>query len=110
MSTAVKIASVESDQIDRLKSLTQELLRSARAADWDATTQLEAERRPLLYQIFGAVTPGQHIRYRALLQEILSVDREVMRLAQHRRDELAGLLHQVGHGRSALKAYESNTR
>jgi len=104
------MAPVESDRVDRLRSLTQDLLNAARAGDWDATTQLEAERRPLLYQIFGAVMPGQHIRYRALLQDILSVDREVMQLAQCRRDELAGLLHQVGHGRSALKAYESNTR
>jgi hypothetical protein len=110
VNTVVKIAAVESDQIDRLRSLTQDLLHAARAGEWDTTTQLEAERRPLLYQVFGAVTPGQHIRYRALLQDILSVDREVMLLAQCRRDELAGLLHQVGHGRSALKAYESNTR
>lgn len=110
MNTAVKMTAVESEQIDMLMSLTQDLLRSARAADWDATTQLEADRRPLLYQIFGAVTPGKHIRYRSLLQEILSVDREIMQLAQQRRDELAGLLHQVGHGRTALKAYESNTR
>lgn len=106
----VKMTAIESDQIDMLMSLTQDLLRSARAADWDETTQLEAARRPLLYQIFGAVKPGKHIRYRALLQEILSVDREIMLLAQQRRDELAGLLHQVGHGRTALKAYESNTR
>lgn len=109
MNTAVKTTAVESDQIDMLMSLTQDLLRSARAADWDATTQLEAERRPLLYQVFGSVTPGKHIRYHSLLQEILSVDREIMQLAQQRRDELASLLHQVGHGRTALKAYESNS-
>lgn len=110
MSTAVQMTTVESGQIDMLMSLSHNLLHCARAGDWDATTQLEAERRPLLYQIFGAVTRGKHIRYHTLLQDILSVDREIMQLAQQRRDELAGLLHQVGQGRTALKAYESNTR
>ncbi len=109
MSNVVQMASAARDQIDLVKSLTRELLISARAGEWDKTTLLETERRPLLYQVFGAVGQGQHVQHRALLQEILSADREIMQLAQQRRDELAGLLHQVGHGRTALKAYESNS-
>lgn len=98
------------NQIDLLKSLTRELLISARAGEWDKTTLLETERRPLLYQVFDTVSTGQHVQHQALLQEILSADREIMQLAEHRRDELGSLLHQVGHGRIALKAYESNKR
>jgi hypothetical protein len=33
-----------------------------------------------------------------------------MQLAQQRRGELGGRLRQVGHGRSALKAYDGNRR
>lgn len=110
MSKVIQMSSAARDQIDLLKSLTRELLNSARAGEWDNTTLLETERRPLLYQVFGAVSAGQHVQHHALLQEILGADREIMQLAEQRRDELGGLLQQVGHGRSALKAYESNRR
>lgn len=104
------MADAARNQIDLLKSLTRELLISARAGEWDKTTLLETERRPLLYQVFGMGSTGQHVQHQALLQEILSADREIMQLAEQRRDELGNLLQQVGHGRTALKAYESNRR
>lgn len=96
------------NDITRLRGLTQDLLNSARAGDWDAAVVIETERRPLLYTIFGEVAPGTHIRHQALLNEILAVDREIMQLAQQRRVELGGLLRQVGNGRAALKAYDEH--
>lgn len=101
------MASTPSD-VTRLRALTQELLGCAQCGDWDAAVAIETERRPLLYSVFGAVTPGTHVQHQALLNEILSADREIMQLAQQRRDELGGHLRQVGHGRSALKAYDDN--
>lgn len=98
------------DDVDRLRSLTRDLLERARSGDWDAAVDIETERRPLLYEVFGDVAPGTHVRHRDLLKEILAADQEIMLLAQQRRDELGGLLRQVGVGKSALKAYDSNRR
>ena len=98
------------NDISRLRDLTEELLSQARSGDWDAAVIVENERRPLLYKVFGEVAPGTHVQHRALLNEILTVDREIMQLAQQRRDELGGMLRQVGNGRAALKAYDDNRR
>lgn len=99
----------DSADVERLRSLTQQLLACATAADWDCAMAIEADRRPLLYQVFGDVPLGSHSRYRALLQEILAVDQEIIHLAKQRHGELSGLLRQLGQGRSACRVYESNT-
>lgn len=100
--------SASAGDIERLRAMTRELLGRARSGDWDAAVDIESERRPLLYSVFGGVAPGTHVQHRDLLNEILAADREIMLLAQQRRDELGGLLRQVGVGQSALKAYDSN--
>lgn len=100
----------QSADIQQLRSLTQQLLNSASAADWDAATAIEADRRPLMYQVFGRIVPGDHGLHQALLNEILSADREIIRLAKQRHAELAKLLRQMNQGRSAHEAYTSNSR
>lgn len=94
--------------IERLRGLTRELLKCAESGDWDGAVAIETERRPLLYSVFSEVAPGTHLQRQALLNEILVADREIMQLAQRHREELGGLLRQVGQGRSALKAYGDN--
>lgn len=87
------------------------MLAKANAGDWDAVVAIESDRRPLLPQVFGAtVTPAAHAQYQTLIIEILSADQQIIRMAQQRRDELAGLLRQVGQGRAACQAYEGNSR
>lgn len=100
--------SAPASDITRLRDLTRDLLERAQSGDWDAAVDIETERRPLLYAVFGDVAPGTHVRHRDLLDEILSADREIMQLARQRRDELGGLLRQVGQGRTALKAYDDH--
>lgn len=95
----------------QLRALTQNLLAKANAGDWDAVIAIESDRRPLLSCVFGAsVPPDIHPQYQMLINEILSADREIMHLAQQRRDELVGLLRQVGLGRTACHVYEGNSR
>ncbi|MFN2308630.1 MAG: flagellar protein FliT [Gammaproteobacteria bacterium] len=96
--------------IARLRALTQALLGSAESGDWDAVARVEGERRGLLYAVFGTDGSGAQAGRQALLNEILSADRQIVRLAQQHRDELGGLLRQVGHGRTVLKAYDDNRR
>lgn len=99
----------DTENVAKLCTLTRQLLESARAEDWEAAAQIEDTRRPLLYAVFGQVQTGTHVRRRALLNEILAADREIIALAQQRRVELADLLRQTGNGRAALKAYGANS-
>lgn len=99
----------ESERVAKLRALTQQLLDCARAEAWEEAVDIESVRRPLLYDVFGQVPGGAHARHRALLNEILDADREIIGLAQQRRTELADLLRQTGQGRAALKAYGSNS-
>lgn len=98
----------ESERIAQLRALTRRLLDCARAEAWEEAADIETLRRPLLYDVFGQVPGGSHIHHRALLNEILEADREIIALAQQRRAELADLLRQTGQGRAALKAYGAN--
>ncbi|MBI5461129.1 MAG: flagellar protein FliT [Gammaproteobacteria bacterium] len=100
----------DAGDIAQLRRLTRELLDSATAGDWDTAIAIEVDRRPLLSRVFAAGTSDTQDEYRILLNEILSVDREIMRLTQLRRDEVAGVLRQVAQGRSGCQAYESNSR
>lgn len=96
------------DEVEQLQALTGALLAAAKSGDWDKAAALEGERRPLLYRVFGEPAPGTQTQQLKLLRTILSADREIMELAQQRREELGGMLRQVGQGRTALRAYESN--
>lgn len=97
------------DNVANLRVLTQQLLEAARAEDWEAAAEIEDTRRPLLYAVFGQVQVGTHVQHRALLNEVLAADQEIIALAQQRRVELADLLRQTGNGRAALKAYGANS-
>ena len=99
----------DSDNVARLRALTQQLLESARVGEWEIAADIETERRPLLYAVFGQVEQGTHVRHRALLNEILAADREIIERAQSCREELAGMLRRTGTGRAAVKAYGANS-
>lgn len=102
------MASKATYDIERLKALSRALLASARDGEWETAASLEAERRPLLYRIFGEIPPGTHLQHQTLLNEVLLADRKIMDLAKQRQGELGSMLRQVGQGRSALRAYENN--
>lgn len=95
-----------SSPIDSLLSLTRELLGSAQAGDWDRVTELESERRSLIYAAFPAdsavaVDPDRQ----AVAREILDTDRQVMDLACQQREYLQLQLRDLKYGKSALRAY-----
>ncbi len=97
--------------LDSVLSLTRELLGSALASDWERVTTLEAERRPLIHAIFTAdATVGDDPVRRAAIREILDADRQVMDLTRQQRDWLQLQLRDLGHGRSALRAYGQNQK
>ena len=96
--------------VDEVRALTQALLDCAHSGDWDGIVALEAERRTLLYDLFESESRHAEELLRTLLTDILVMDQEIMSLTQQRCDELSDWLRQVGQRRTAMKAYDSNTR
>ena len=101
---------VSISELDQVRALTQALFDCAHSGDWEGVVALEAERRTLLYALFDGAPRPVEGPARTLISDILKMDQEVMSLTQQRRGDLSDWLRQVGHGRSALKAYDSNTR
>lgn len=103
------VNAAETESVVQLRAMTQQLLDSARAGEWEVAAAIESERRPLLYLVFGQVEQGTHARHRALLNEILAADREIIQRAQSCREELADMLRRTGTGRAAVRAYGANS-
>jgi len=99
-----------SERIEEIQRLTQSLSDHAHASNWDDVAVIEAKRRPLLLNLFDGTSHLDVETSRALLKEVLSLDQQIMSLAQQQRDALAQSLRQLGQGRTAIKAYDSNTR
>ena len=104
------IETISVDGFDQVRVLTQAMLDCAHSGDWEGIVAIEAKRRALLYALFDGVSRPAEGPARTLISDILKMDQEVMSLTQQRRGDLSDWLRQVGHGRSALKAYDSNTR
>lgn len=62
----------------QLLTLTQEMLESAQASDWDRLIELEKTRQPLFQQIFE----DNIAEHEALARQVLELDLATMQLAK----------------------------
>ncbi len=108
--SAQMVENAASERVEEIQRLTQSLSDHAHAGNWDDVAVIEAKRRPLLLNLFDGTSQLDPDTSRALLKEVLSLDEQIMSLAQQQRDELAQSLRQLGQGRTAIKAYDSNAR
>lgn len=99
-----------SERVEEIQRLTQSLSEHAHTGNWDAVAIIEAKRRPLLLTLLDGISDLDVEASRALLRDVVSHDRQIMLLAQLQRDALAQSLRQLGQGRTAIKAYDSNAR
>jgi len=104
------VQNAASERVEEIQRLTQSLSDHAHAGNWDDVAVIEAKRRPLLLNLFDSTSHLDVETSRALLQEVLSLDQQIMLLAQQQRDTLTQSLRQLGQGRTAIKAYDSNAR
>ena len=63
----------------QLLALTQEMLVSAQASDWDKLIELEQARQPLFHLVFGNNNVADN---EALAREVLKLDETTMELAR----------------------------
>ena len=93
--------------LDKITQLSNSMLTSARASDWEQLEQLELQKRELVDQTFplkGVVGDAESIVQQ--IQKIANLDKETMRLAAKGRKELSDLLSKMSTGRQAVAAYQ----
>lgn len=102
------------DRLDALVALSERMLALARAGQWLAVAEAQAERQSGL-DMLGALndlglqkddTRAQLIRAR--LQDMLDINNEMMKLGREARGALSGQLRTLADGQSARKAYLEN--
>ena len=94
-------------RINRLRSLSAELLALAQAGQWDAVTEREVQRRALLEELFQTAPPADLApQLEAAARATLDSDARLLELAQAERDQLSEHLKSLGQGRRAVQAYQ----
>jgi len=83
-------------------SLTRAMMDSARAGEIDRMVALEGQRHRLLAVVFSADTPRPSV---AEIQQVMTMDAEIMRYAEALRGDLLGKLDTLSSNRKAVAAY-----
>jgi hypothetical protein len=89
------------------------MLSSARSQDWDAVGEMELRRRELFDRVLASPGDGKPRgagdtkRLAAVIQEVLELDREMIRLGEEGRKELMGKMAAIQEGKRARNAYEN---
>jgi hypothetical protein len=103
------IASAEWEQrINRLRSLSTEMLELAQAGQWDTIPERESQRRVLLEELFQTAPPVDLApQLETAARAVLASDAELLKLAHAEMDQLGEQLKSLGQGRRVLQAYQS---
>jgi hypothetical protein len=98
----------KAQDLQQLISLSRIMLEKAREESWDDVFALEAERSELIRLFF--LEPVQQADADAVaagIQEIMTIDRDIMALGALKRLDLAQTLQTMDQGKKAVKAYTS---
>lgn len=95
------------------RSLTREMLSSARERDWDGLLEFEQKRRILLEGLVGHdasadAEAGSREQLAAIIRDILEADAEIKTLVEAWMGELQLILNSIGTEKKLNKAYESS--
>jgi len=90
---------------EQVIELSEQMLQTTQAEDWDKLEQIEEERRTLIY----ASTPPSDAEGRAevlqVIQKILELDRQVIALCEKGQQALAEKIRSLRIGARARNAY-----
>jgi hypothetical protein len=90
-----------------LRTLSKEMLDSAKAGEWEAVVKQEAQRYSLLDTLFAQPAPPTVVAaIAACIREVLASDNTVLALAREARGKLVQQLVHLAQGRKACLAYE----
>jgi hypothetical protein len=95
----------------RLLALTREMVEFARGKDWVALAQAEIERQELSRQLFASPVPPEAAPTVAeCVRQVLSLDQELIVLAEAGREAAARSLQEARTGQRAAAAYRRFSR
>jgi hypothetical protein len=85
--------------------LSKQMLQAAKGDEWEKLAEIEKERRDLLY-----TSPPLHddttiLAIRQIVQQVLSIDEQIITLCQDGQQVLAGKLKFMRVGQRAQRAY-----
>ena len=96
------------DVIHSLHTAMQRMADAARESDWPKVDTLDHERRRLTSSLQRGQSVGAVERQK--IEEILSLNREVLTLCEQAREEAGKQLRSLNSGRKGCAAYQANTR
>ena len=96
------------DVIHSLHTAMRRMADAARENDWSKVDTLDHERRRLTSSLQRGQSVGASERQQ--IEEILSLNREVLALCEQARDEAGEQLRSLNSGKIGCAAYQANTR
>jgi hypothetical protein len=100
-----------SEQLKQIIELSQQMLKQARAMEWDRVAELEVQRKQLVMKCFQRLSSEQEAQEVATcIQQILRLNDEITVLGRDFKTQLSGELHTHKLGRAASAAYRSCAR
>lgn len=88
--------------------LSRRMLTSCQNQDWTQLVQLESQRRGLLEQAFaGSAESGSTAALAETIQQLISLDREILACCEEEKASCAQQLQQLAKGKHAADAYHN---
>ena len=98
------------EQLRILVELGGRMQESAEAGDWEAVDHLQQQCQQLAGEIFAEpVKDADAKAVTEAVNEVLTINKRVMKMGAMARDDTLGDLDQFQHGRRAVKEYTANT-
>jgi hypothetical protein len=96
-------------QLERLYTLTCDMLQKAQARDWEAVAQMEQERHDLLVDFFATqVAHAEAAEVATAIRNMQEINRQIIEQGECSRQQIAGELRGLATGRKATQAYNLN--
>ncbi len=92
-----------------LLALSEGMLASAKADDWEAVIEADAMRRPMIDQLIAEGAPNDAPPaewMREFLEELQAINDRVVKLGEERKAEIRSDLGEIQTGSKAVKAYD----
>ncbi|WPL18572.1 Flagellar protein FliT [Thiorhodovibrio winogradskyi] len=91
--------------LERVMTLTRDLLERAQAGDWEDFPERQARRDAALHALLDPEPRLPAERLREPLAELQAMDRQLIALTESQRDRLQQELLQLMRGRKSARAY-----
>lgn len=98
------------EQIEAILELSKQMLERAHNREWEVLTAVEATRLQLLHKFFSVPAAPEDIAFiAAFIQQVLTMDRQILQWGDAYRRELMDGLDDLGRARRACVAYGEHT-